>query len=370
MSRITATLILALLLPLCAAAPARAETVKIAVFDFEARQPSQAWLGACLANHAVTLLSDANGFNPAPRDNILLQRRLMGVKPGAALPFEKKDDLSGRIGADAFIEGSFSLTKDTLEFRGTIILRRQGDAQDISFTLKPYSLEKAQSELAAKISGRIGRSLKNGKQWGTSSKPAYENYWRGRQAYETGARTRAKKALNSAVSKDSKFAAPRIVLARMDIDAKRYNPAIQQLERCLKLDSGSHEAHYYIGIAYFKKRKPAAASTHLKAAANGSPNNPLYHWQLGVFYRGTSLYDKALEELNRAVALDPAMAPAWYELAAIYAYVKKRDKTLDNLEKAVSFGGRAYASRVKKDPEFGWLSKDKRFKQILQSAPR
>ena len=103
---------------------------------------------------------------------------------------------------------------------------------------------------------------------------------------------------------------------------------------------------------------------------SGDPDNPLYHWQLGVFYRSTSLYDKALEELNRAVTLDPAMAPAWYELAAIYAYVKKLDKTLDNLEKAVKFGGRAYANRVKNDPEFGWLGKDKRFKQILQSAPK
>lgn len=369
MCKKTPTLLFALLLPLCAAACARADAARVAVFDFETRQASHAWIGACLADHAVGLLAASSGFIPAPRDTILLQRRLIGVKPGAAMSFEKKDEIAGRIHADIFVEGSFTLNKDTLEFRGTVIFREQGGAPDISFTIKPYTLEKAQAELAARISDKLGRPMKNGK-WGTSSRTAYEHYWRGRHAYETGERGRAKKSLNSAVSKDAKFVAPRIVLARMDIDAKRYNPAIKQLERCLKLDPDNSEAHFHIGIAYHKKRKQAAASTHLKAAVNSEPDNPLFHWQLGVFYRTTSLYDKALEELNRAVALDPAMAPAWYELAAIYAYVKKRDKTLDNLEKAVKYGGRAYVNRVKNDPEFDWLSKDKRFKQILQSAPK
>ena len=80
--------------------------------------------------------------------------------------------------------------------------------------------------------------------------------------------------------------------------------------------------------------------------------------------------DKALDSLRRAVALDGALAPAWYEIALIHAHARNRDKALDNLEKAVTYGGEKYAQRARSATQFEWLHRDTRFFEILRSTPR
>ena len=353
----------------CAQSAAAAQN--IVVFDFRNSGSSASdWMGPAIAEYATLVLKSNTGFISAPREHVALHRDLLNIKPGKPLTFEKQQRIFERLAADAMVEGSYTLSNSSLKFRGSVSFAETGDIKDISFTLDHFSLDVAQEQLISRLGNALGATLKHSRKsvWGTGSDDAYENHWKGMIALQEEEYDRAEQYFKAAIKNDSGYADPRIALARVYIENKKYTSAVSQLEKCMDLAPDSAMPHYYLGVAYIKMKKRSAASSHLRDAVDKDPSNPLFRLRLGDFYKDTNLYDKALDELNSAVKLDPALAPAWYSLASIFALVKKRDKALEYLEKAVIFGGKSYARKVKKDPDFEWLSRDRKFKQILKKG--
>jgi adenylate cyclase len=72
-------------------------------------------------------------------------------------------------------------------------------------------------------------------------------------------------------------------------------------------------------------------------AAMLSPNLPEVHWRLGSSYLYAGLFDEALSELNKVLALDPHNYRARYYVARVHHYQQRYDEALLDYERSPDF---------------------------------
>ena len=110
-------------------------------------------------------------------------------------------------------------------------------------------------------------------------------------------------------------------LGRLDYDAGRYASAIARFQQVIAADPSSVRAHDNLGLCYDAQHQPELAiASHRRAvelnrrASTRSPWPPL---NLGVLHRQHSEWAEAEALLREAVAIDPALAQAHYELGTV-----------------------------------------------------
>lgn len=68
------------------------------------------------------------------------------------------------------------------------------------------------------------------------------------------------------------------------------------------------------------------------------PDNPLPHRNLGVWFMGCGLLDKAIDEFKIAISLDPAFVIAYQDLGLCYYNKELLDEAIGEFEKALKLG--------------------------------
>lgn len=90
----------------------------------------------------------------------------------------------------------------------------------------------------------------------------------------------------------------------------------------------------------------------------------------GVVYMQQKKYNKAEEDLKKAVELKPTDPIILYNLAALYSLEKKNDLALDYLDKSLEYGFNNFDALKPKgknsDPDLANLRKDPEFKKVLE----
>jgi tetratricopeptide (TPR) repeat protein len=76
----------------------------------------------------------------------------------------------------------------------------------------------------------------------------------------------------------------------------------------------------------------AAAIAYLKAAAGRADATPAAHYLLGAEYAQIGLFDRAIDEMEAALALDPALWTARIQLALLYLAANREDRAADTLQ--------------------------------------
>ena len=74
----------------------------------------------------------------------------------------------------------------------------------------------------------------------------------------------------------------------------------------------------------------------MQQAAKKYPKEKLFHGWLGVLYRADGKYDKALEEYNKALELDPNYGEAHNALGYLYADMRNFEKSIEHFKKYAS----------------------------------
>ncbi|MFW9940064.1 MAG: tetratricopeptide repeat protein [Candidatus Thorarchaeota archaeon] len=129
--------------------------------------------------------------------------------------------------------------------------------------------------------------------------------------------------------------------ARIEIENKQYDVAIENGRKAVELDEGFVDAYHYVGVAYHYKKKYDAAIENLRLALNYDKNH-IESWNLiGLAYEAKNDYEKALENLNKAVEIDPNFSNGWYNVGNIYKQRSEFDKAIESYIKATEI-----------DPEF------------------
>ncbi len=87
--------------------------------------------------------------------------------------------------------------------------------------------------------------------------------------------------------------------------------------------------------------------------------------QLGNSYLERSEYDKALEQYNKALELEPKNSIVLYNVACTYSRMKKIGPALDALERCVEAGYRD-VGWMEKDPDLDNLRDEPRYKAVVR----
>jgi serine/threonine protein kinase/Flp pilus assembly protein TadD len=108
--------------------------------------------------------------------------------------------------------------------------------------------------------------------------------------------------------------------------AKAFSPKTTDKERFYI------EATY---ASYIERDREKRLSIILQAAEK-YPKEKYFHLWLGTIYRSDGKYDKALEEYNKVLELDPNYGEVYNELGYLYADMRNFEKSIEHFKKYVS----------------------------------
>jgi Tfp pilus assembly protein PilF len=120
--------------------------------------------------------------------------------------------------------------------------------------------------------------------------------------------------------------------------AGRYPAAEQQLKRALELDPHLTDARNWLGVSLAQQQRYDEAREQYDLALKDPayPSPQMVYLNLGMLYRAQGLDDKGIDQLRRAVQIDPRYFKAHFELALALETVGQFDEALDELVVAES----------------------------------
>lgn len=189
-------------------------------------------------------------------------------------------------------------------------------------------------------------------------------------------------------------------LGFMDLLDERYAQAEQNFKRCLEIDPENSVCAYNLGTVYLETgrcseaiqefitalrdgkesevavgaRMNLAASYEMCAAQDGAikefldrikkdPGNPTHHYDLGNIYAEKGLPDKAVNEWQNTIKLDPRYCPAYFELSQHANQMLDTARTIARCQDFV-----ACATEVNKDePTPKWTDRIAQCKDLVKT---
>jgi tetratricopeptide (TPR) repeat protein len=130
---------------------------------------------------------------------------------------------------------------------------------------------------------------------------------------------------------------PYLFLGEMyGVSAELAPEVTKRLARFVEAQPGHALAHFLYAMSLWKGTPGAAAppevQVHLKKAVALDPRLAKAHFQLGVLYSDQGLYPEAISALEEAVRLEPTMAQAHYRLGQAYRRTGREDPAAKALE--------------------------------------
>jgi tetratricopeptide (TPR) repeat protein/DNA-binding winged helix-turn-helix (wHTH) protein/TolB-like protein len=107
-------------------------------------------------------------------------------------------------------------------------------------------------------------------------------------------------------------------LGNVLIGEKRYDEAIDILQRGLRIDAESGDLHNFLARAYTPLARHQDAIRERQIYVELAPKEPLAHDTLGLSYQWAGRYEDAIAAYQRALDLRPDFEPAVFHLANAY----------------------------------------------------
>ena len=173
----------------------------------------------------------------------------------------------------------------------------------------------------------------------TPSMEAYNYFLRGRKDYDKMYYDDARKFLEKAVQLDSTFAVAYLYLAWANHNLGNYDDRDFNYQRAKKSSKNATDKdRLYIEAHYARRveKDPDKRFQILKDMATKYPKEKRIHEDLGLYYDSKKMYDKAIVEYNKALALDPDYGPVYNCLAYLYGDLGNFEKANENLQKYTS----------------------------------
>jgi tetratricopeptide (TPR) repeat protein len=145
--------------------------------------------------------------------------------------------------------------------------------------------------------------------------------------------------------------------------------AIASFQHAVHLDPSLYVPNLFLGIDYAHTGKAKEAIPYLLTAEKLNKTDPQAPLALGRTYVSARNYDAAVPELDRALALNPKLGTAWFDLGIAQLDQVETDAHIISEENKQSpFAGALYAKSLMKQARFGEAAS--LFKSLLDSAPQ
>jgi tetratricopeptide (TPR) repeat protein len=156
-------------------------------------------------------------------------------------------------------------------------------------------------------------------------------------------------------------------LGRVNVMARRYDEAIQQLRSTVEVDPEFYWAHRFLGIALELKGDLGGAIVEYKRALELN-NDPAGLAYVGHAEARNGRQSEAREMLARFTESAKKRYVQPYAFALIHLALGEKDQALDWLERAAQERGATYLNFIKVDPFFDPLRGDPRFEALVQKV--
>ncbi len=168
----------------------------------------------------------------------------------------------------------------------------------------------------------------------TSSMEAYKYFLQGREEFEQFYYDDARKSLEKAVELDPEFAVAYLYLGRAlsSLGMSKERDAANEKAKALA-QKASEKEKLYIEAHYTSGDKRLSI---LQEMAEKYPKEKQVHYELASYYDSREMFDKAIEEYERALELDPNYGYALNSFAYMYSDMGEYDKSIEYFKKYAS----------------------------------
>ncbi|MFX1574362.1 MAG: tetratricopeptide repeat protein [Promethearchaeota archaeon] len=122
--------------------------------------------------------------------------------------------------------------------------------------------------------------------------------------------------------------------AKLEIENKKLDNAIESCKRAIELDNRFVDAYYYMGISFSKKKSYDAAIENFQKAVDLDKNH-INSWSyMGLVYEAKNDFEMALKFLRNSIEIDPEFSEGWYNIGNVNKKIKNYDKAIESYTKA------------------------------------
>jgi tetratricopeptide (TPR) repeat protein len=158
-------------------------------------------------------------------------------------------------------------------------------------------------------------------------------------------------------------------LGLMQHETEDISGAIASFQRAIRLDPSLYVPNLFLGIDFAHSGKAREAVPYLLTAEKLNKTDPQAPLALGRAYISARNYNAAIPRLNRALALNPKLGAAWFDLGiAQLDQVEADARTITDANKQSPFAGALYAESLAKQARFGEAAS--LYKTLLDSQPQ
>jgi serine/threonine protein kinase/Tfp pilus assembly protein PilF len=327
----------------------------IAVISFENQTGDKAYdyLQKAIPNLLITSLEQSKYLQVTTWERMHDLLKQIGKENVEAIDRELGFELCRMDGVKAIVLGSFVKAGDMFATDAKVL-----DVQTKKILKSTSSkgegvrsiLERQIGELSKEISRGLGISESKIEpaqiqiaEFTTNSIEAYRYFLNGRDEYEKFYYDDARKSLEKAVELDPNFAVAYLYLAQAygslgmsKLRKEAYEKAKALSQKASEKERLYIEARYAVSIENSLEKQFRIYQQMVKKY----PKEKQVHYELGFYYDGNRMFDKAIEEYSRALELDPNYGFALNQVAYIYTDTGNYEKAIEYFKKyaAVSPG--------------------------------
>jgi len=342
---------------------------------------AQEYFSDGLTDELITELAKTKGLQ-------VISRTSVSTYKGSS---KRTPEIARELGVDAIVEGTIERIGDRLRIRAQLI--RGASDQHLwaeSYDGEMGDLLRVESEVARDIAGQIGHlaSLSGNETAAAKvvSVPAHEDYLRGRYYWnkrtEAGLRKgieyfqkaieqqpdyalayagiadsyimlanwefappvdaypKAKAAALKALDLDPELAEAHTSLAYVTLLYEwNWQEAERRFRRAIAINPNYASAHHFYSICLMTAGRQAEALAEIQRAQQLDPLSLIVNDVVGWIYYEGRQYDKAIQQYEKTLEMEPSYAPVLLDLGTAYLRTGDYNRAIVQFEKARSAGG-------------------------------
>jgi TolB-like protein/Flp pilus assembly protein TadD/predicted Ser/Thr protein kinase len=319
-------------------------SLAILPFSNPSADPEAEYLGDGIAESLINILSQI------PKLRVMARTTVFTYKGHQTDPRQVGRELH----VDAVLTGRVSQRSDRLIIQADLVNIADGSQLwGEQYNRKLSDVTALQQEIAKDISGRLRLKLSGAEQQRLGKRPtedavAYQLYLKGRYLWNKRGIENIKKSIdyfNQAIDRDPNFALAYVGLA------DSYNPSFfgadpgsrkdftksrAAVTRGLELDDALAEAHTSLATIKGGEYDWSGAEKELRRAFELNPNYPHAHYVYAFIYlTPMGRIDEAIDELKKALELDPLNVLVQANLGHWYFFAHRFDQAFEQLQKTI-----------------------------------
>lgn len=325
-----------------ASAPKIENSLAVITFTNQTGDPSFDYLQDVIPNLLITNLENTGFLYVATWERMFDLLKQMGRENVSKIDSDLGFELCRREGIEAIVVGSYTKAGDVFVTDAKVL---DADSRRLlkSASSRGEGLDSILKNQIDELSRDIVQGIGIARQKldasplqiadvTTSSLDAYNHYLKGREAWEKLYYDEARQQMEKSIDLDPEFAVAYLYLARAQSRLRNVKEENEAWEKAkLYADKASEKDRLWIEARYADvvEKDTEKALRLFREVSNKYPKEKFFHIALANFHREKRMFADALEELEKAISLDPDYGLAVNVFAYTYTEMGNYEKALE-----------------------------------------